>query len=105
LRSNINCVKNNGFYFEIKYYKQAYHKNKQNTNNNIVVSRALVEKFPGKGATEKTPIIAKKITIRPVSTISAPCMKIQVGHGPRLPISRASAEKYPGRRARKKYRK
>jgi len=53
-------------------------------------SRASTEKFPEVGPTEKRPknskIDRKNSTIKPLSTISVPCIKIQRGHS--LPAPR-----------------
>jgi len=45
---------------------------------------STIKPLPGEGgATEKRP--TEKITIKPLSTISVPCIKFQGGHGPPLP--------------------
>jgi len=47
---------------------------------------AILSFFQGEGATEKRP---KNSTIKPLSTLSAPCMKIQGGHSPLPPAANA----------------
>jgi len=60
-------------------------------NGSIVCKRASAEKFPGgwggESQTEKRP---KNSTIKPLSTISVPCVKIHGGQAPLPPAADAN---------------